>query len=266
MSGREASLPIARVLLVAAVFHGCTLLTNRLASAAGFVHSPNFIIFTPPDPTPQAADGFAQAMLKRAEELRKQIALEWLGDELPLSVGQVMVHVQFADQPNRGLTWAKDHPERKLHALYLVTAPQQMPDGLLAHEMVHCVLATRFPSPNRLPAWLEEGIASSYDDAQRQAVRQKIVQWFVTSGDWPRLAGVLTSDKVHSDDQEAYTLCATVVELLLERGDRKTLLQFGQLTGQIGLDRALKQCYDIADATELQTLWRDHLMTKQPSR
>jgi hypothetical protein len=262
MSGREARLPIVRVLLAAAVLHGCTLLLARTTSAAGFVHSPNFLIFTPPDPTPQAADGFAQGMLKRAEELRKQIAIEWLGEELPPSIGQVIVHVRFANQPDAGLTWAKDHPDRKLHALYLVTAPQQLPESLLAHELVHCVLATRFPSPNRLPAWLEEGIASGYDDGQRRAIRQQIGQYFVTTGHWPRLAGMLTSDKVHSDDQEAYTLCATLVELLLERGDRKTLLQFGQLVNQVGLDRALKQCYGIADASELESLWRAHVSAK----
>src|SRR5262245_60307158 len=254
MSGKEAEFVAARLgrrfLTAAVVLQGWALLTVPTATAAGFVHSPNFLIFTPPVPTAEAADSFAQAMLKRAEQLRKQIAVEWLGEELPPSIGQVMVNVRFADQPNGGLTWAKDHPERTCHMLFLVTAPQQMPDGLLAHELVHCVLATRFP--NRLPAWLEEGIASSYDDDQRQAIRQRIVQWFVTTGNWPRLGGVLTSEKVHSDDQQAYTLCATVVELLLERGDRKTLLTFGQRVGQVGLDQALKQCYGLADAAELE--------------
>src|SRR5438067_554538 len=76
--------------------------------AAGFVHSPNFVVFTPAAGTPQVAEQFARAVLDRAEEYRKRIAIEWLGEELPPSVGQVMVNVSFSDRPDSGLTWAKD--------------------------------------------------------------------------------------------------------------------------------------------------------------
>jgi len=224
--------------------------------AAGFVHSPNFIVLTPPVPSQEAADVFAKALLDKAEQYRKQIATEWLGEELPPSIGPVMVNVSFSNQRDSGLTWAKDRSNRKLHILFLVTAPEQMPDGLLAHEMAHCVLATRFPHPHRLPAWLEEGIASRYDDMQRKAVRQKIVQWFVSTGQWPRLASVLTAESVHSDDQEAYALCASVTDLLLARGDKSTLLRFGQLAEQAGLERALSQCYGFRDIAELELAWR----------
>src|SRR5207249_7817833 len=135
---------------------------------AGFVHSPSFIVCTPAIPSQEAADVFAQTVLDKAEALRKQIAVEWLGEELPPSIGQVLLNVSYANEPDRGLTWAKDHPDRKFHALLIVTAPGEMPAGLLAHEITHCVLATRYPHPHRLPAWLEEGIASQYDDGDRQ--------------------------------------------------------------------------------------------------
>jgi len=229
--------------------------TNRL-EAAGFVHSPNFIVLTPPVPSQEAADVFAKAVLERAEVLRRQIAIEWLGQELPPSIGQVMLNVNFSNQPDNGLTWAKDNPDRKFHALFIETSPGQLPQGLLAHEMAHCILATKYPPPGRLPAWLEEGIASQYDDENRQQIRQRIVGWYVTTGQWPRLASVLAAQRVHSDDQEAYTLAATVTQLLLERGDRQKLLQFGERVGQLGMDRALHQSYGIANTAELELLWQ----------
>src|SRR5436305_10309583 len=234
------------------------LLSARL-DAAGFVHSPNIVVFTPAAATPQASEQFARAVLDRAEEYRKRIAIEWLGEELPPSVGQVMVNVSYSDRRDSGLTWAKDHPDRKFHALFLTTAPEQMPDGLLAHEMAHCVLATRFEHPHRLPAWLEEGIASRYDDAQRQATRQRIAQWFVSTGHWPRLASVLSTERVHSDDQQAYTLCASVTDMLVARGGKKALLEFAQQVERAGLDRALSECYGISHAAELESLWRAHV-------
>src|SRR5690349_24803804 len=91
--------------------------------AAGFVHSANFIVFTPPVPSQEAADVFAKAILDRAEQLRRQIAIEWLGNELPPSIGPVMLNVNFANQPNNALTWAKDHPDRKFHSLFIETSP-----------------------------------------------------------------------------------------------------------------------------------------------
>src|SRR5262245_20821626 len=106
-------------------------------NGAGFVHSSNFIVFTPPVPSQEAADVFAKAVLDRAEQLRKQIAIEWLGQELPPSIGQVMLNVSFANEPDSGVTWAKDNPDRKFHALFIATAPGEMPDALLAHEMTH---------------------------------------------------------------------------------------------------------------------------------
>jgi len=226
------------------------------ATAAGFVHSPNFIIVTPPKPSEEAAAAFAKNLLAKAEQYRKEIALEWLGEELPPSIGQVMINVRFTDQGDSGLTWAKDHADRKLHAMFLATAPEQLPEGLLAHEMAHCVLATKYPFPKRLPAWLDEGIASRYDDAERVAIRQRIAGWYVSTGQWPRLAGVLAGDKVHSDDQEAYTLAATLTDFLLSRGDKRLLLRFGQATQDVGLDRALTDCYGIKSVAELESLWR----------
>ena len=223
---------------------------------AGFVHSSNFTVFTPAEPTREAANVFAKAVLERAEHLRQQIAIEWLGEELPPSIGPVLLNVDFSDKPNNGSTWAKDHPDRKFHALFIETSPGQVPESLLAHEMAHCILATRYAHPNRLPAWLEEGIASQYDDAQRQQIRQRIMSWFVTTGNWPRLTPVLNAKRVHSDDQEAYALAATVTEMLLEHGNRQKLLQFGQQVEQVGLDHALNQCYGIAGTAELELLWK----------
>src|SRR3954463_2612014 len=122
MSARFARMaPVFVWIVVALMAAGSRL------EAAGFVHSPNFIVFTPPVPSQEAADVFAKAILDRAEQLRRQIAIEWLGDELPPSIGQVMVNVSFANVPNNALTWAKDNPERKFHSLFIETPPGGLP-------------------------------------------------------------------------------------------------------------------------------------------
>ncbi len=229
------------------------------AGAAGFERNENFVVFTPTQPTGELTARLTKSVLAKADQYRKEIALEWLGEELPPSVGQTILNVDFADGPDRGLTWAKDHVDRKYHSVYLVVPREEAIDALLAHEMVHVVLATRYPHPQRLPAWLEEGIASRYDDAQRHNTRQQIEQWFVKTGSAPRLANALTSENIPADDRETYAICASVTDWLLTQGDKKLLLRFGRTAAQSGLDRALRECYGIQDVTALDSLWRSWL-------
>lgn len=232
------------------------LLSAANLKAAGFVHNENFTVFTPAQASQQETDAFARTLLESAERYRKLIALEWLGEELPPSVGQTIVNVSFAAEPDRGLTWVKDRPDRKYHTLYLVASPSRGVDDLLAHEMVHVVLATRYPHPGRLPAWLEEGIASRYDGPQRQATRKQIVQWFARTNSWPRVAALLNESNISSQDQSAYTVCATLTDMLLSRGDKQTLLDFGQSAAQLGWDGALQKHYNIPNVSQLQSEWQ----------
>ena len=60
---------IAVVLSYSILFVGA-MATPR-AHGAGFVHSSNFTVFTPPVPSQEAADVFAKAVLERAEQLRQ---------------------------------------------------------------------------------------------------------------------------------------------------------------------------------------------------
>ena len=55
------------------------------ADAAGFVHNANFSVFTPAGPS---ADFLAKEVLQKAEQYRREIALQWLGGELPPSIGR----------------------------------------------------------------------------------------------------------------------------------------------------------------------------------
>jgi hypothetical protein len=228
------------------------------ALAGGFDRNENFVAFLPALGTQEVTDKAVKALLDRANYHRQRIALEWLGEELPPSVGQAIINVDYSAGSDRGLTWAKDHPDRKFHSIYLVVPREDLLDSLLAHEIVHVVLATRYPHPHRLPSWLEEGIASRYDDADRQNTRQRIEQWFVKTGfgGVPRLANVLASDNIPADDRETYAVCASVTNLLLTRGDKQALLRFGQLAAESGPDRALAQCYGIRGVQELESLWR----------
>jgi hypothetical protein len=235
---------------------GILLMPVSRAEAAGFAMSDNFTVLTPPYPTQQDAQSYAYEVLQSAEAWRRAIAKQWLGEELPPSAGQTTVNVSFSDEKDAGLTWAKADPRIKYHTLYLTTTPDRALGSTLAHEMAHVVLATRFPHPERLAAWLEEGIASSYDDDARLTQRRHVLALIAKTGNWPDLAELLNSPTIAARDKAAYTAAASLTEFLMTRGDRRTLLAFGQDANKTGWDAALHKHYGIANTAALQRSWQ----------
>ena len=224
--------------------------------AAGFAMSDNFTVFTPAWPSQAEAQQYAKTVLNNAESWRSEIARDWLGEELPPSAGKTTVNVSFNEERDAGLTWIPDDPRRRDRTLYLATTPDRALGSTLAHEMVHVVLATRFPAPNRLPAWLEEGIASSYDDDARQESRRQNIAWFVRTGNWPDIEPVMNCRSISARDKDKYAIAASLTQFLLARGDRPTLLEFGQFANKAGWDAALSKYYRIDSVPGLQRDWQ----------
>lgn len=224
--------------ILAPVLWGVLLLAllATTARAAGFSRSDNFIVL--------AADAtLADEALARAEQYRREIAQEWLGEELPPSVGQTVLHVAI-DGDDSAHTWVIDDPRRKYHRVWVHGSREQVLGSTLQHEIAHVVLATQYPG---LARWVSEGIASTYDDPARVAIRERILEWYVETGNWPPLGRILSASAVRAGDQESYAVAASLVEYLLTRGDRAKLLACGG---------AVEKHYGLS-VRQLESGWRE---------
>ena len=196
-----------------------------------------------------------------AEGLRKQIALEWLGAELPPGKGRTVISIHVDDSANRGLTWLIDHPKRKMHSTWLTTSREGATGPLLAHEIVHVVLGTYYPG--RLPAWADEGAASLQDGPQRDAIRNRILASWARDASWPEIADVLGAPTLPSSDQRAYAVAVSLTRYLLTRGDKPQLLRFAVEGREQGWDKALRTHYRIQSVDELQAAWQGWVSTRR---
>jgi len=230
---------------VASLF--AVLASPAVALSAGLAHNENFIVLAPDK---QLAD----AVAGQADAFRKQVAQEWLGTELPPSVGRTIINVTLSDTEDTGFTWAIDQPERKYHKMWLTTTRQRALGSSLCHEITHVVLATRFPE--RLPSWAEEGAASLKDDSQRRDTRRRIIAWYAQTGNWPNLANVLRAETILGEDQASYSVAASLTEYLLTRGDKAKFLRFAKSGKETGWDLALQQFYGVRTVRELQAAWQ----------
>jgi len=87
------------------------------------------------------------------------------------------------------------------------------------------------------------------------ALRRETVGWWTQTGNWPELATLFDARNLHANDASGYAAAASLVEFLLSRGDKQTLLAFAA-EGRAGWDAALKTHYQIHDASRLQSQWQ----------
>jgi hypothetical protein len=224
--------------------------------AAGMASNANFIVLVPIKPSPENAEKYAKLVLERAQQFRDSISMEWLGSHLPDGDGRTRIAVEFTNKQNSGFTWAKDDPQRQFHTVYLNTSPTNAAGAVLNHEIAHTVLATKYPHPNRLPPWVEEGIASRYDDATLIAVRQQEVRSWFRMGRMPRLVALMNLESMSSFDDMNYAAAESLVSFLVTRGDKRRVVEFAEYGQRAGWDEALRVYYRIADVQQLQAEWQ----------
>ncbi len=213
--------------------------------AVGFAHDETFIVYAPDQ-------ALADQVLAKAQEFRKAEAKDLLGVELEPRAGRTIITVKVSATEDSGFTWPIDHPDRKFHNMWLTTSRQRAAGSTLRHEIRHVVLNTRFP--DRLPPWIEEGLASRTDDAEHQQVWRETATAFTRSG-WPDIHSVVETRTIHSTDQATYGASTSLVNYLLTRGDMPKLLEFAVTGKKSGWDRALEQCYGIRNLRELESQW-----------
>ena len=213
--------------------------------AVGFAHDETFIVYAP-------CQELADQVLAKAQEFRKAEAIDLLGEELEPHAGRTIISVTVSASEDSGFTWPVDRPDRKFHNMWLTTSPERAAGSTLRHEIRHVVLNTRFP--DRLPVWIEEGLASRSDDAQRQRVWRDTAVTFSRSG-WPDIHSLMEVKSIHSADRATYGASTSLVNYLLTQGDMPTLLQFAVMGKKSGWDRALDQCYGICSLRELESRW-----------
>jgi hypothetical protein len=234
--------------VLAAMFASCS-------HAAGVARTENFSVYVPDTSTPGQAQQFAELLLERAEAYRAEIAKEWLGAELPAGAGRSTIYVEFSSIEDLGLTWAKDRPERNSHTIWLNTSPRLAIGETLKHEVAHAVFATKYPHPHRLPSWIEEGIASRYDNEIRRDTRDQLARSWVRTGRAVRLEQVLDSSDLHSSDEYSYAAATSLVSFLLSRGDAQSVVRFAEDGERSGWIAALRAHYGIQSLDELQAQW-----------
>lgn len=213
---------------------------------SGFSSSDNFVVYAPDQE-------LADEVLKKAEQLRTQLAKAWLGKELATGEGVCMIRIKLSQTEHSALTWPKEHPAKHYHNITIKSQRANVVGNTLAHELTHVVMATEFPG--KLPRWADEGVATFQDHSERNAKRWEWLASFVQTGNWPNLETILLQNDVTSNDHIFYIVAHSLTEFLLEQDETEVFFRFAVHGKEKSWELAAQRHYEFRSLQDMESRW-----------
>lgn len=209
-------------------------------------------------------DAFAKQVAVAAEQFRKELAIEWLGQELPPWQAKCPIRVEFA-QFASGETSFRFMPTRGGRGepfdwnMVVSGSKERILDAVLPHEITHTIFATRFGQP--LPRWADEGACTSVEhESERQKHRKMLIDFLTNRRGIPfnTMFRMMQYPNDHVGMLALYSQGHSVADFLIQHQGRQHFVHFidaGLASGN--WDAAVQKFYEYDDLSDLQLTWND---------
>lgn len=216
------------------------------ASAAGY-RTQYFIVTAS---TPEYAKEVAEA----AERLRKELAIDWLGRELPPWRDSCPIEV-VNDSGAGGVTqFYFDRGQPYGWSMRIQGTRERVLDSVLPHEVTHMVFATHFGRP--LPRWADEGACTTTEHVSERQKQERLLNTFLQSNRGIPFNAMFAMTEYPGDVLPLYAQGYSLTRFLISLEGRRRFIQFvGEGLNDRRWAAAVKRNYGFADLSELQQQW-----------
>lgn len=242
---------IVRTLAVAAVLLADTCLTAT-EPPRGNLRTRNFIV-TAPDQQLATQIGFA------AEKYRRELAIEWLGQELPDWPEPCMVTAYIKPEAFGETSFSfagrPGEPSQPFDFVMQVNGSRErILDSVLPHEVSHTIFATHFKQP--LPRWADEGACTTVEHISERRKNHQMLIEFLTTGRGIPFNRMFAMKNYPRDILPLYAQGYSLCRFLIQRGGKRKFIRFMEEGMQASnWDAAVGQHYGISNLSELQLEW-----------
>jgi len=242
-----------------------TFAAAAIASTGATYQSPNFTVTAP-------TEEMAEQVAKHAEHYRRELAIEWLGHELPNWYAPCPVKVKVGRMGAGGFTsFSFDRGssgEMEVFGWNMVVqgSLERVLDSVIPHEVSHTILACHFRHP--LPRWADEGAATLAEHESEKRRQLLMVNHILHTNQRIPLRKLLSMKEYPSDSQAVLSLYAqgyTLADLLVQQRGKATYLKFLGESEELGWDRAFKKYYGYASVEVLEEQWTSWVEKGCPS-
>ncbi len=243
---------LARAALVVAAF---------LSLGASY-RTQNFIVST-------HSSQLAAEIGEAAEAYRRDLAIEWLGRELPNWRSPCPITVEASPDKGAGgaTTFSFDGQRRPFGwTMSIQGSRERLLDSVLPHEITHTIFATHFGRP--LPRWADEGACTTVEHENERGKQHQLLIHFLTS----RPSKGIPFNKMFPmmqyprDMLPLYAQGYSVARFLIGYGGKRKFVEYiGDGMNSSDWDAATKKHYGFKDLSELQVTWLSWVASGSPS-
>ncbi|HCO27447.1 MAG: hypothetical protein CME31_22960 [Gimesia sp.] len=222
--------------------------------------TPNFVTHAP---TAEVAKQVGDA----AEIYRKELAITWLGHELPKWFSPCPIKVKVGNYGAGGATtFSFDGGEVFGWNMEIQGSLERILDSVLPHEVNHTIFACHFRRP--LPRWADEGAATIVEHESEKRRQRLLNRQVMGTNKRIPLRNLLSMTEYPSEMQQVLTLYAegySLADYLLQTGGKKRYLMFLEDAHKNGWDEAIAKMYKIKNVEALEQRWGSWIMAGSPA-
>jgi hypothetical protein len=235
----------------------CLCLGSVARAGAGY-KTTNFVVNAP---SPQLAKEIGD----QAEVFRKQLAVEWLGKELPAWSKPCPIHAQVASNLGAGgaTSFVFDHGEVFGWKMNIQGSRERILDSVLPHEVTHTIFASHFRQP--LPRWADEGACTTVEHPSEVSKQERNLIQFLKTGRGIPFSQMFAMKDYPADVMPLYAQGHSLSEWLIEIRGRKEFLEFvGDGMKDENWPRAVHDHYGYPSLLAMQNAWNDWVKEGRP--
>ncbi len=224
-------------------------LAAAIAAMGASHRSSNFVVS---GPTPEIAREVCDA----AEKYRQQLAIEWLGRELPDWAQPCPITLQVGETLGAGgaTSFLFERGEVFGWQMTIQGSRERILDSVLPHEVTHTIFATHFRQP--LPRWADEGACTTVEHVSEKAKQQSMLIDFLRTNRGIPFSQMFVMREYPRDVMPLYSQGYSLARYLIQQGGRKKFLNFlsDGLRDQ-NWTRATNAAYGYDNLAVLQNSW-----------
>lgn len=227
------------------------------AHAAGY-KTANFAVSAP---TPELAKSIGD----QAEVFRRDLAIAWLGQDLPQWSQPCPINAKVAPDLGAGgaTTFIFDRGEVYGWKMNIQGSRERILDSVLPHEITHTIFASYFRQP--LPRWADEGACTTVEHRSEIAKQERNLIQYLQTGRGIPFSQMFAMKEYPSDVLPLYAQGHSLAEWLIESRGRKEFLAFiADGMRDENWPRAVHDHYGHNNLLSLQTAWNEWVRNGRP--
>jgi hypothetical protein len=225
------------------------------------VRSQHFIVSAP---TPQ----LAEEICKAAEQYRRDLAIEWLGHELPQWQGPCPIQADVAQNLGAGgatsFVFHNNAPSQ--WTMRVQGSRERVLDSVLPHEVTHTIFATHFGRP--LPRWADEGACTTVEHESEKAKQDNYLIQFLSSTPSRGIAfnQMFKMKEYPPDILPLYSQGYSLARFFIEQGGKPKFVEYvGEGMRNNNWTAATNKFYGFGSLSELQLTWVEWVRKGSPA-